>query len=787
MEDIHKFGTSIKKKYQERRINREHQWPPCHSDKLFRLELVEGKKGEGYSTNRQRGGEGEGVKRTPLAYNGLFKVDHGTENPARKVRKIIIEGDAGIGKTTLSISISEEWANGKLFQQFELVLLLPLRMKAVATAGSLPELLKVLHPSPRLCDSLASYLEEEEGEKVLVIADGWDELNESKRHEGSFLYRFLFDRFPLMSVVVTSRPSASAPLHSLATIDQFVEVLGFSKEHIVEYIRCEFAGNQGKAGLLLQQLENNPLIESVCSVPLNCAIVCYLWHTLEEVLPSTMTELYTKIILNFVFRNVRKASTESLLHLSEFESLPPDLQHSWWLLCEFAFRALERDQLVFSQEELEAFFPKGLALDRRILCFGILQSAESIGVGKSFHFLHLTFQEYLGALHLARQPPNKQLDFFRSLDPKDIFTQSRFAVITKFFFGLLKTDTIAFIKQVLEDTIIASHPFSILLHPDMLSLCHIAFEARNNSVYEEVIQYLVRHPLHPLVSINHFGHPYTAHDCAAILYALASISEECFDMQIDFGNCGVRESQIKKFIDILADKKGVLHTTALNLSGSNLSISGLQVLEKAVRDDLLNEVGWLYLAKSLTSDCNVNAKWLITFVQAILTHCHDLRVLDLSNNNLGLHGALAVSEVARIEEPNHPKHLCLSNTSINDECLTVLIKNLKVLSSLELSENNICATGVAFLADAICEGKVVIRYGINLSDNMIGLEGTAAVGRMLSSSHCQLVQVILSRCELTTSRDIVLNTDVNNLDDAKAIRDVGQQLVKCLKAAPLQT
>ena len=183
MEDIHKFVTSVKKKYRERRINREQPWPPCHSDKLFRLELVEGRKGEGYFTNRQRGREDEGIRRTPLAYNDLFNVG---EDPARKVRKILIEGDAGIGKTTLSISISEEWANGELFQQFELVLLLPLRMKAVTIAGSLAELLKVLHPSPRLCDSLASYLEEEEGEKVLIIADGWDELSESERQEGSF-------------------------------------------------------------------------------------------------------------------------------------------------------------------------------------------------------------------------------------------------------------------------------------------------------------------------------------------------------------------------------------------------------------------------------------------------------------------------------------------------------------------------------------------------------------------------------------------------------------------------
>ena len=282
----------MKGKYQERRINREKQWPPCHLDKLVRLELVEREKGEGYSANTQRGSEKKAVKRTPLAYGDLFKVESGK----RRVRKVLVEGDAGIGKTTLCIAVSEDWANGKLFQQFELVLLLPLRMKALASAGSLPELLQLLHPSPRLCDSVARYLEDEEGESVLIIADGWDELGESQQQEGSFLYQFLFGhRFCHISVVVTSRPSASAPLHELPDIDRFVEVCGFSKEHIVEYIQSEFTSNQGKADSLREQLEGNPLVESVCSVPLNCAIVCHLWRTLEEALPTTMTELYTKL------------------------------------------------------------------------------------------------------------------------------------------------------------------------------------------------------------------------------------------------------------------------------------------------------------------------------------------------------------------------------------------------------------------------------------------------------------------------------------------------------------
>ena len=765
-----RFISSMKGKYQERRINREKQWPPCHSDKLVRLELVEREKGEGYSVNTQRGREDEGIKRTPLAYGDLFKVESGK----RRVRKILVEGDAGIGKTTLCIAVSEDWANGKLFQQFELVLLLPLRMKEVASAGSLPELLKLLHPSPRLCDSVARYLEDEEGESVLIIADGWDELGESEQKKGSFLYQFLFSHtFCLMSVVVTSRPSASAPLRELPDIDRFVEVRGFSKEHIVEYIQSEFTSDQGKADRLREQLEGNPLVESVCSVPLNCAIVCHLWRTLEEALPTTMTELYTKIILNLVLRNIRKLDTyESILKLPKFDSLPADLQQSWWLLCEFAFQALEKDQLVFSQEELEAFFPEGLALDKRILCFGLLQSAESVGVGISFHFLHLTFQEYLAALHLTRQPTDKQLEVFKSLSK-----EYRFKMVLRFFFG----DKSNF--QFNGDTISFIQPKTLkCLAGDNLSVCHCAFEAHghNDLIIKNITQYLVRYPSSYLVFTDSvdFGYPRTAHDCSAVLYVIANLQECGRGLKINFGNA--TENQIKELMHILTSKKGNLWVSILDLSGSRLAMSSLQALESAVRDDVFAKLEYLNLEGSLTSDADTNAKWLAT----LSGHCPNLKSLDLSNNNLGVPGASALAKL------HVSDRLRLNKTNLGDKGLTVLVKSLKVISSLGLADNDIHASGILCLADAVCSGELklvsLIHYlnpnELNLSGNPLGLEGTIAISRMLSSSHCKPLIVSLSRCDLTTAGGGLSSTDSIVILSYEA---VGQQLYQMLQTSTI--
>ena len=839
-----KFVPSVKKKYKDRLINREKQWPPCHSNKLVKLELVEREKGEGSSANTQRGRED---KRTPLAYGDLFKEESGK----KAVRKVLVEGDAGIGKTTLSTSISEDWSRDKLFKEYELLLLLPLRHKKVASAGSLPELLQLLHPNEDVRKSVASYLTKGEGEKVVIIADGWDEVRASNRQEGSFLYQLLFEMFPLMSVVVTSRPSASGPLHRLPCIDRFVEIKGFSKEDIKNYIKSEFPSDEKKAGDLLEQLESNPLVESVCSVPLNCAIVCYLWRCLEETLPSTMTQLYTKIILNVMFRNIQKNDKfKSILSLSNFNALPKDLQQPFWRLCEFAFRMLKKNQIVFSQEELVEFFPQGLALDDKIFCFGLLQFVKTVletDHRVSFHFLHLTFQEFLASLYLSRQPPETQLEVFRAHG-----SESHFTLIWRFFFGICfcssEVQTKCDIKQVVHYVAEKNDYFV------SLSLCHCAFEAQNDVVNSEVIRFIIASSNIIIKVGGTFGSPRTAHNCAAVFYVIANM-QECSGMKVDFSDSGVREDQIKALTDILASKHGKLQVEELHLSGNKLTdkcvidlfhrasvafqsltdldlsgdriggesikstasmlakssssgcqlsqlnlshnplgVSGLQTLEKVVHDNLLSKLWSLFLAGSLTSDADINAAWLTTFVEALSTHCPHLWRLDLSENNLGVPGASTLARV--ISKLHHHSQsndrlnigflssMDLYKTNLGDKGLCAFVENLECVHhfhELVLSDNSIHATGIASLADAVCSGKVVIGgfCKLDLSDNPLGLEGTLAVGRMLSSSHCHPRMVNLSRCKLTTDGGGLPNTDTLNVGiniSGETVRDVGQQL-----------
>ena len=677
-----KFIASIRRKYRERSLNREEQWPPVSGERLINLQLVEAEKKEGFRAGlSQHGAPDDKVKRTPILHGDLFKV----EKSKKPVKKVIVEGNAGIGKTTLCTMLAEGWAEGKILTQFNCVLLLPLRENEVSSAKNLPELFKLLHSSERICTSVVEELEDREEEGVLIIADGWDELSVENRKKMSFLYKLFFGGIlPFASVLLTSRPSASAPLHNLPSVNRLVEVVGFNEENIKQYIESEFEQFPKKASSLIEQLENNPVIQSVCSVPLKCAIVCNLWHTLDQELPRTLTELYTQIVLNIILRNVKKKFPDCLISLNRFDEIPNDLQNTFWLICEFAYECLLLDQLVFSEAELSSRLPE---VGDKLQCFGLLQSAQSLlpaGHGLSFHFAHLTIQEFLAALHLATLPNEEKLKVVEAHADS-----SRFDMVWRFMFGLAskhhgsRSDKVISLDDGLMDQFLMAKELKKLV------ACHAAFEASNPGFSTKVCKRFGTNLRYRNIS--------TLFDCVAGLYVLHHATK-CDDMVIRIWNCTIDDKLLKELTDILSNANGKLqvkelslkqtklsdkgvadlfkrasaaftalyymllyqnnftdimslfmHTSCtslkvLSLSHNPLGVSGIQSLETAVQAGVLVNLMSLNLSNTLTDDIDVNGALLTTLLQSIAFHCTRLRELNLSNNNLGLPGLCSVME-----------------------------------------------------------------------------------------------------------------------------------------------
>ena len=89
------------------------------------------------------------------------------------------------------------------------------------------------------------------------------------------------------------------------------------------------------------------------------------------------------------------------ISVREINALPERLQEPLWHICQLAFKAIDTNQIDCSE------------LQPAKLCFGIERVALIDYITKdnysSLNFLHPTFQEYLAALHLMKQPPELQL------------------------------------------------------------------------------------------------------------------------------------------------------------------------------------------------------------------------------------------------------------------------------------------------------------------------------------------------------------------------------------------
>ena len=778
---MNRFVTSLKEKYINRQLGEEEQWPPVRGDRhrrLIKLQLVEtDKEGFGdkvkHSSGNSKKTEDEKEKRKSILHTDLFK----TSSDNKPVRKIVVKGNAGIGKTTLCTMLAEEWAKGKILTQFDCVLLLPLRDNEVSSAQSLPELIKLFHPSEKVRRPPTERMEDKEGEGVLIIADGWDELSEGARANGSFLYKLLLGcGCSKASVLLTSRHSAMAPLHKMSSVDSFIEVVGFDEENIKQYIDEDFKQDPEKASSLMEQLESNPLIQSLCSVPLNCAIVCDLWHMSQQTLPSTITKLYASITLSVMLRDIMKKCPErSVDSFDNFDSIPDELQNDFWLVCRFAFEFLAKDRIVFSGSEVSSF-SQDVKFDKKTFFFGLLQSVHSIlprqknslttGYGLSFHFAHFTIQEFLAALHIVTLSQEKKQKICNTYAGNN-----RFNMVWRFVFGLeskeLKySDRVVSLGDVLVDQVLFA-----LRNQDIL-LCHCSLESQDKIVQCKVANKICAKFSDSYKSISR---PKTAHDSVALLHIFNSTSISHCKGKLNFSE-SLNEKQLLKLATILIDRNlqvndldlnnckltseclttffnkasaSFRHLDSVSLDGNlitglpfSLSINTLtrlslsknplwqcdaRLLVSAVCTGSLVKLERLCLSSALTNNTDViDATILPTLLPALATHCPHLCDLDLSENNIGVPGASAVGEAFvqlvtnRIEE----LELNLSKTKLDSEAAKAFSD--KVLSSLEDASNPLSS-------------------GINLcvDNNPLGHSGLSAIFKMLSNENCPVTRLYL--------------------------------------------
>ena len=313
---------------------------------------------------------------------------------------ILIEGHAGIGKTTFVKELCIKWAEGKLLTSDKLVLLLLLRDPNVQKITNEHKLIEHFIKSTSKVEQLFSYLEDNHGAGVTLIIDGFDELSTKLRQESFF--RDLIEKtcLPDAKIVVTSRPSASACLHDV--VDRRLEILGFEQSSRNQYVTEALSSKLEK---LQRHFQQYPNIDAICYIPLIMSIIIFLCMCQPDDLPPTATKMYASFILHTIchyLKRVGKIPEDKVM-----EQFPPVVYIALQDLEKTAFDGLVNDKIVFTVEELPV-----LCKDDPT-CYGLLQStecysAEEVGTPtQSFNFLHLGIQEYFAAKHVTTLPKDE--------------------------------------------------------------------------------------------------------------------------------------------------------------------------------------------------------------------------------------------------------------------------------------------------------------------------------------------------------------------------------------------
>ena len=665
------FGAQLRQQYQQSQGSPSPvEWIPSPTKKIFRLAMIQRERVQrGHIEDRfvqmTIGGRVDDIlhAKSPVELERIFRSTlHGSEI-------ILIEGAPGSGKSTLTVHICQRWGKEELFQQFTVVILVQLRDPAVQRAQTIADLLPVENVA--VTQELATELLATYGRGVLWVLDGWDELPSHLQQDS--IFRNLIKRLlSESSVVVTSRPISSGDLHPV--VSSRIEVLGFTPEEQRQYFTECLKGDTKALEALLEKIQENPVVQSICYLPLNAAFVVHSFKLKGQLLASTVYEIYSTVILSCIQRHFEREGRGhdlprelvSLDDLSRTEAVREPFQR----LCGLAYHGVMENKVTFSSSDL----PQGsntLSLLQAIESF--LQSGKSV----FYNFLHLSIQEVLSAYYIVTcLSDSEQVSQFQQL-----FNQPRFAAVFQFFSAITKLKSSG-IRQVIDQIVEAKSK------PLLVSLLCCLYEAQDPSLclyVAERLEYkldLSDTSLSPL-------------DCLSISFFLSSVAGKEISANLrgcSIGDLGAKclakylgsDVMSKVTIDLSDNEiheEGASHIARMlyfveHLYWSDKSIgdTGASLISEAVRDTATLKTLILY-------ECGITSRGAEDLSRALAQNS-SLEKLDIGKNNLGDEGISHVAEA--LKQNTQLKELWIGLCGMTDKGAASLASALSVNNFLNV-------------------------------------------------------------------------------------------------------
>ena len=299
-----------------------------------------------------------------------------------------------MGKTTYCHKIAFDWAKerkgGESFPNVLLVLLLKCRDINCDLWEAIDDQLLPRKVNEEEKEKFFMFIQDHQS-KVLLVLDGLDELPSSQLP----IYKEVIQGrvLPESYLVVTARHEVGMTVRECC--HTLLEVEGFTETDAKNFIRRYFKEEKDLAEKLLDKLDSDETLQDLTANPLNTALLCLLCEDFRGKLPGSRTLLYLEVV-ECVLRRYRlkmklPETDQNLVALYQVELKQ---------LGRIAMDGLHNDSLYFDQS---AF--KGFSSDL-ISGFGFLSveaGRSKRRPGRSYGFLHKSFQEFFAALYRCRQ------------------------------------------------------------------------------------------------------------------------------------------------------------------------------------------------------------------------------------------------------------------------------------------------------------------------------------------------------------------------------------------------
>ena len=544
------YRDYLQSRYREPDSTSATQWPPVSTNKVFKLAMIQKEK-------IQRGkiddefvkltitGKIDDIllKKTPVNLTNIF-----SEIGDRR-HFVLIEGAPGSGKSTLALHICQEWAKGKLFQEFDIAILVRLRDPLVREAITISDLLPCTNKA--MANEIETAIMSLYGKGVLWVLDGWDELS-SDLPRDSIINKLIrpgtSQERPLhkSTMIITSRPSSSAELHPL--VSSRVEVLGFNPHELEQYFTECLKGDSQAVQTLLERIRENPVVEGSCYLPLNASIVVNCFLSDNHSLPTSNHGIFTSIVQSSLKRYLQEklGKTTPVGDITSPDSLPSEIRMQTVQMCQLAYHGIEKNKATFTDSDLAA-----LCITKDISNVGLLQTVPSIisdGHLVYYCFLHLSIQELLAAIHISLMSPKQQISVFQKL-----FGNPRFSAVFQFYAGITKLSTSRPILSKLPRFLcpVPATVFDLVRKvvktekekygepkPLLLSLINCLYEAKDSRLCVFVAN-LLNHNL----NLNHTT--MNPIDCLSVGYFASVCSNSSNGFTLSLKNCSISEQGCK--------------------------------------------------------------------------------------------------------------------------------------------------------------------------------------------------------------------------------------------------